>query len=194
MIKRTSNHLSRKKTASAERPANAKPQAIACRIEFDGERAHLFLEAKRSRVEKQTFEMLVSSVKFEVRYELPRSRAKALRTLKRGSFNSHSATADSVNVLPGKPGFSSHAHDWYRGFPRVRSTWRGLTELSEEEESMQRISAYEYLSHGGYRAVTLEMDDGEVVTVRSSEKAFTPEQFLEGAGTRILELLGRQPQ
>ena len=135
----------------------------------------------------------IGAAKFEVCYQLPRSRAKTLRTLKRGSFNSHTTKVDSITDLPGKPGFFSYGHDWYSGYPRSRSTWGGVTELSDEEEDRERTWVHEYLSRDGYRAVTLEMEDGKLVTVRSPEKAFTPEQFMKGPGKQILDLLARKP-
>jgi len=164
-------------------------RAAVCRIEFEGEQAQLSLERRRTRAEKQTFEVLVRSVKFEVRYELPRSRGKAMRTLKRGGFDSHTATADAITALRGKPEFGAYAHDGYRGYPRIRSTWRGLVELSEEEEEAERVSVFEFLSRDGYRAVTLEFADRSKLTVRSTEGPFIPQQFLEGPGKRLVELM-----
>jgi hypothetical protein len=165
-------------TRTAGRPVDTKLRAVACRIEFDGKRGHLALDENRSEDERQVFEVSVSSMKFEVCYELPRSRAKALRTLKRGSFNSHVVTADSINELEEESDLFSHAHGWYFGVPHCRGTWRNWPCPTEEEENMERISFCEYFSIGGYRAVTLEMSDGKRVTVRSPGKAFTPEEFM----------------
>jgi hypothetical protein len=183
-------------TPKASAPGNpeSSPEAqpVACRIEFHGEKALLSLDSSRSRAAEQTFEILVAAQKFEIRYELPRGRAKALRTLRRGTFNSHVMTCDSITDLPTTAGLSSYAHDWVHGRPRSRNTWRPLATISARDEAKKRTPNYEYsaLSKPGFWAVTLEMADGSEVSARSSGHPYTPQEFAAGPGKRLLALLG----
>jgi hypothetical protein len=80
---------------------------------------------------------------------------------------------------------------WYRGYPRSRNTWRRLGEISDEEEKMERTSAYEYftLFKPGYWAVTLEMADGRELSVGSPDHPFTLRQFAAGPGKSLLTIL-----
>ena len=181
-----------KAPAPGNHESSPEAQPVACRIEFHGEKALLSLDSSRSRAAEQTFEILVAAQKFEVRYELPRGRAKALRTLRRGTFNSHVMTCDSITDLPTTAGLSSYAHDWVHSRPRSRNTWRPLATISAKDEAKKRTPNYEYwaLSKPGFWAVTLEMADGSKVSARSSSHPFTPQGFAAGLGKRILALLG----
>ena len=101
-------------------------------------------------------------------------------------------TCDSITDLPGWAGFSSYSHDWVRGMPRSRNTWRPLARISARNEAKKRTPNYEYwaLSKPGFWAVTLEMADGSEVSARSSDHPFTPQGFAAGPGKRLLALLG----
>ncbi|MEI7729367.1 MAG: hypothetical protein WCO56_07330 [Verrucomicrobiota bacterium] len=158
------------------------PRPVALRLEFNGNRAHLSLDAKLARTAKQVFEVTVSASKFETRYELPRSRAKALRALKRNGFNSHTENADAIKVLPGDPGFMDHVHDWFRGYPRSRRTWKSLAELPKGEYRKRRVQVYEYYCHKGLKAVTLELDNGKQVRVENPANDFDWKSFLKRTG------------
>jgi hypothetical protein len=181
-----------KAPAPGNHESSPEAQPVACRIEFHGEKALLSLDSSRSRAAEQTFEILVAAQKFEIRYELPRGRAKALRTLRRGTFNSHVMTCDSITDLPTTAGISSYAHDWVHGRPRSRNTWRPLATISARDEAKKRTPNYEYsaLSKPGFWAVTLEMADGSEVSARSSGHPYTPQEFAARPGKRLLALLG----
>jgi hypothetical protein len=181
-----------KAPAPGNHESSPEAQPVACRIEFHGEKALLSLDSSRSRAAEQTFEILVAAQKFEIRYELPRGRAKALRTLRRGTFNSHVMTCDSITDLPTTAGLSSYAHDWVHGRPRSRNTWRPLATISARDEAKKRTPNYEYsaLSKPGFWAVTLEMADGSEVSARSSGHPYTPQEFAARPGKRLLALLG----